>query len=375
MVVRYKMKKKNSSIELLRIFSMLLIITLHFTGHGVDVTNFDNFSLKYYIGWLMRGVAYISVNCYVLVTGYLLCMSKFNIKRLFSIILETLFYSVIIYLLLVLTQKEIFSAFSLLKCFIPILSGEYWFVTIYFGLYLLSPFLNFTIKNMSQKQHFYLIVLLFFLFSAIPTFFFFSKWLNYGDGYGIVWFIVLYYVSSYIRKYVDINSLRKYKRKILLITLFLWVAPLISKLLIAVITLLLKGRTIGSSLFYNNISIIIFLSSISTFLMFLLIEIKNNYIENIVFFLGKCTFGVYLIHDNNYIRPILWNYVSKYVGKTSGTYLISSFVIILLIFFSCALIDSIRNLLFKLLKKIPLFINTNDKISNYVNNFIENNIY
>lgn len=96
-----------------------------------------------------------------------------------------------------------------------------------------------------------------------------------------------------------------------LITLGLWIAPLISKCIIAKVTILLTGNVVGSSLFYNNISIIIFLSSISTFLLFLTIEIKNHTMQKIVLLFGKTTFGVYLIHDNNNIRPLLWDYVSK----------------------------------------------------------------
>lgn len=364
------MKSRKSNIELLRIFSMLLIITLHFTGHCIDVTYFEVFSPLWFIGWLIRGIGYISVNCYVLVSGYFLCKSEFKIKKLLLLVFETLFYSVSIYLLLLLTNKVDFSVFSFIKSCIPILSGEYWFVTIYTGLYLLSPFLNLTLNNMTQKLHFSFCILLFVIFSVIPTFAFFSKWLNYGGGYGIVWFIVLYFISSYIRKYVNIEKLKKYRIKLCLITLVLWIAPLISKCIIAKVTIMLTGKVIGSSIFYNNISIIILFSSISTFLLFLTIEIKGCALKKFILFFGKSTFGVYLIHDNNYVRPLLWNYVSKYVGCTAITYFISSVIIIVSIFILCALIDIIRQYLFSVFKLQLLCTFIANKVKKLSDSFI-----
>ena len=378
MVIRIRIRgrktvqtKRKSNIELIRVISMLLIITLHFTGHCVDVTEFEYFSPIYYFGWLIRGIGYISVNCYVLIGAYFLCENVgLNIKKLFALIFETFFYSVGIYVLLVITKQVDFSVLSLIKSIIPILSGEYWFVTVYFGLYLLSPFLNWAIRKMTKREHFNLCASLILLFSVIPTFVFFSKWLNYGSGYGIVWFIVLYFIASYIKKYTDLEKLKNNRNKIWLITLVLWLTPLLSKVLIAIITHFFTGRVIGSSIFYNNISVIILMSSVVTFLAFISVDINNPTVEKIVLFFGRCTFGVYLIHDNNHVRNLLWGTLREYVGTSLVTYIGSYFVIVFSIFICCSLIDYLRQKLFMLLrsfnftKRIDSFFNR--EFSNFI---------
>ena len=92
--------------------------------------------------------------------------SKFKLKKLVILWIEVVFYAIFLYLLTVITGFEDFSIITFVSCFIPVLTGRYWFVTIYFGMYLLSPFINIAIKAMNKNQHLKLNVLLLLLFSA-----------------------------------------------------------------------------------------------------------------------------------------------------------------------------------------------------------------
>lgn len=93
------MRKRLSNIELFRIFFMLLIISLHFTSYCINVSDLTPFTLTYYIGWFKRGIAYISVNCYVLISTYFFCKkTEFRVSKVFSLLFETWFYSFFIYL-------------------------------------------------------------------------------------------------------------------------------------------------------------------------------------------------------------------------------------------------------------------------------------
>lgn len=149
--------------------------------------------------------------------------------------------------------------------------------------------------------------MLILLFSFIPTFFFYSEWLDFGDGYGIVWFIVLYYVSSYIRNY-------RYKKEIMGNNCTFLNTSIILKISYIRYYISIDKKIVGSSLFYSNNSIIILISSIFTFLSFLTIEVKNSILERSSLFFGKCTLGVYLIHDNDFIRSILWRKIKPYLS-------------------------------------------------------------
>jgi hypothetical protein len=55
-------------------------------------------------------------------------------------------------------------------------------------------------------------------------------------------------------------------------------------------------------------------------------------------------FGVYLIHDNPFVRELLWNKIinNSYYNSNGATYLIYGIIVSLSIFFICILIDSIK---------------------------------
>lgn len=357
------MRKRLSNIELFRIFSMLLIISLHFTSYCINVSDLTPFTPTYFIGWFIRGIAYISVNCYVLISAYFLCKeTEFRVSKVFSLLFETWFYSFFIYFFFLTSGQTTVSFTELLNNFFPVLSAKYWFVTIYFGLYLLSPFLNWTVRNMGKSQHFLLCILLIFLFSIIPTFFFYSEWLDFGSGYGIVWFVVLYYVAAYIRNYITNDHLHKIKIKLWVLSVIFWILPLLSKLAIAGASIIITGNIIGSSLFYSNNSIIILVSSILTFVSFMTIEIKNKILEKIILFFAKCTFGVYLIHDNDLIRAILWAKLRPYVSGNAGMYILSYIIIVIFILVICSIIDYIRQQFFKFLRKFRFCTRIDEQI-------------
>lgn len=75
------MKKRNEGIELLRIISMIMILILHYLGHGGILDNLSANNFYYYIAWTLEGICFVAVNIYVLITGYFLCTSKANLKK------------------------------------------------------------------------------------------------------------------------------------------------------------------------------------------------------------------------------------------------------------------------------------------------------
>ena len=140
-------KKRNPNLDLLRIVSMLLIIWLHSIDHHSGVIEAAD-KAGGVIGLYIRVVfmlVQICVNCYVLISGYFLVKSTFRLQKLVALWIEVVFYSFTIKLIFMLTGYTPFSAVSLVSCLVPVFTGRYWFITIYFGLYLISPFLNMTI--------------------------------------------------------------------------------------------------------------------------------------------------------------------------------------------------------------------------------------
>lgn len=346
------MKARNSNIELLRIISMMMIISLHFWGHCVDISNVEMFSFTYFFGWFFRGLSHVSVNVYVLISAYFLCNSTFKFKRLIKLVTEVWFYSVLIYVLYCASGRTTPSIGGLLHTALPVLFGEYWFATIYVGMYILSPFLNKALTAFDQKESRKLIFVLFLLFSLIPNIFFYSKWLNFGEGYGIVWFVVLYTIGTYIRNFVTTDILIENKRKIYWLCALFCVLPVISKATIAAVTTAIVGHQVASGAFFLNNSIIILPASVLVLLSFLTFDIKGIAISKLVNFIAGSCFAVYLIHDNNRVRNDLWNFVHEHLDINSLNIVWQYFLWIIIIFTACVAIDLVRRLLIYMVNQV-----------------------
>ena len=93
-----------------------------------------------------------------------------------------------------------YSMLDMIKAATPFMNRQYWFMTDYLGLYLFSPFINLLMEHMSKKQHKNLIIISIVVFSVLP-----SLWIGGGldasKGYSVMWFVVLYTVGAYIRRY------------------------------------------------------------------------------------------------------------------------------------------------------------------------------
>ena len=87
--------------------------------------------------------------------------------------------------------------------------------------------------------------------------------------------------------------------------------------------------------------------------------------ENIKTDVAMTMFGVYLIHEDSFVRPIIWSLISSKLYAHSGyEYLIAGLIFSLVVFVACILIDIVcRKLIFE------KFING---LSGYISNLLNN---
>ena len=306
-----KEKVRNSNIELLRIFAMILIILHHYSLHGglIDV---EGAGINKAIGAIILIGGKIGVNIFVLITGYFLIESKLKVKKILKLILQVLFYTISFFILDIILDGSI-EFENIKKSFLPITFNTYWFITAYIGIYILSPFINKFVKSIKQEKLMVLIVVLLILFSLIG-------FVSSSSGYmgNLQWFLLMYLVGAYIRLY-DFKKLSIKKIK--------WFSILGYALLIlgaCVSVILNQYNEIFFKIFRKVLSmncIIIFIESILLFLAFRNIEIKENKIINLF---GKYSFGVYLFHDNFIFKSFLW----KNILKVEFFYLAEPFLLI-----------------------------------------------
>lgn len=344
-------KQRIPNFDLLRVLAMLLIVVSHFFTHGLGGDLNFPISLagifEHLLCEMISLFSSIAVDLYVLITGYFLIKAGVRWSKIIHIWVQTAFYSLVIYVFFSLYGIVNFDFNSLLRNLLVVRFGAvsdcaYWFVAQYIGLVLLSPFINKLVNSLdAERYRIFIIVLLILDFSAL------------GIGYGSVFsggqtlfhFIVLYSIAGYIRMYVHVETI---KQKCLIIyTLILLVLPC------AIIQILeiyvhhdksLRLHSIFNS--YNGIPIVL---AVLLFITIAKMRLRHNFFVSLITRIAPYTFGVYLIHDNIYIRNRLWSYVISIYNITDDNIIMYSLLIPVVIFSICILIDYIRKLMFNII--------------------------
>ena len=335
---------RNSNIELLRVIAMLMIVALHYFNQGGILDAAVYGEPNYTFVWLMESLSFVSVNVYVLISGWMLSASTAPVKlgKVVRLILQVVFYSVGIYLIACVFGVVPFNVKSLIFGYLfPITHGEYWFATVYVVLYLISPFLNKAISVLSKKEHQLLLLILGIVFSIIPTVFFFSgNSVGVNSGYSLVWFVFLYLLASYLRKY-DVHFSQKW-----LLPLFLGCCLVTFGMKLAQWAIL--GKVIWD--WYDYTSLPILIGAVALFMFFVQLPPKQN---RLWILLGSTTFGVFLIHTQYLMRDtLLWNqWVQplKHYYMDPLTFIAHFAVSVLAIFIVCSILDWLRERLFDLI--------------------------
>ena len=346
------MKISQSNFELLRIVCIIMIISLHYfnasMGGALDTKNIPDSHFNYYLVRFLESFCIVAVNCFILITGYFMNKSeKIKLKKIIDLIGVMLFYNISLYILAIILKLQNLDKESIDTFIKTFHSKGCWFIIIYILLYILSPFINIVIKNITKKQFEFLILFMLIAFSIYPTFL--SSTTVQDNGYGIINFIMLYLIGAYI-------SIYKYNKK----NGFIYLSVYIIMQLITYFISLNKMVVIGAFA-YNSIFNII--GAVSLFLAFSKIKIQSNIINTV----AKHTLGIYIMHVNIFIIPFLWKTCFKTNEFYKSRYLILNYAVsVIAVFIIGLIIDIIRektaNLTFKKLLKNNKTYNTEYKI-------------
>lgn len=331
-------KERNTNIELLRIISILMIVLSHYSVHSGINRNMLSLGLNRLLLEIIS-LGNIGVIIFVLITGYYSIDNDkpFKVKKMVSLYIQVLFYSIVIYLFFVVFGLEKFSIKELLKCFIPIAFKKYWFISAYLILYIFTPYLNKFINSLNRKEHFLLIFVNLLIFSILHT-------LTGQDYYGneLIQIIIYYFIGAYLFKYKDNIINKKELTNKLLFGSFLLI--IVSVIIFDFIGL--KYNIFGehSTYFMSRTSILSIVFAVS---MFNLFKNKKEYSNKYINSIASCVLAVYLISDNPLIRRVLWTSLFKvYKYADSNLLFIHLIICIFLTFIVCTIIEYIRKIIF-----------------------------
>lgn len=282
--------ERNKNIDLIRLVSMMLVVSLHFFNHGCFLNvGGDNF---YFVS-VMNTLSKVSVDCFFMITGFFLIgkdvidISKTK-QKVLSCWKQMLFYSVFVYIVLLGVGLIDFDYLTAIKTLFPISTNAYWFICIYIFLLCLLPFVSVLLKHIGYKDVIFMTAL-YFVYDAVWPSIGFTFWPSKGNSVSHALLMVL---IGYIVK-CEMNKRLKGSASIYMLSYIVLCGAG------ALFTLFLKQS------FITIDSPFIVLASTCFFVAMNKVKI-NAQIGRLLSFISPNVLAVYLIHENPAMYDVLW---------------------------------------------------------------------
>lgn len=347
-------KKRLSNFEFLRVISMFMIVLGHISLMSQFKFPSTQFARNVAIQSLWIG-GELGVWCFMLISSYFLSKSKFKLKNLGKIWGLTIFYSITIFLILLVTHSIHLSLRLTVQSLLPILSGSYWFVSAYIVVYVFFPYLNIIVEKLDFKKFTQFLILFTIVLTIFPILL--KNYVFRGDnpaGGTALDLVYIYFFGAYFRKFDKVfnKKLMKYYIFFFVISIFIMLLSII----------FIDWGSILLSLHRNRIRFSIFLVVNSPFQMiagcslFLIFKNINFTYSKFINGVASTTFAIYLIHTQPYFAQFwLTKLMNAPRFENSHFIVLIELSFALITFFCCSLIEAIRKYVSSAVK--PYFSN------------------
>ncbi len=346
--------------EWLRIIAMLLIVATHFFAADGKSVTLPHTSLRFAAHESLIMSGQIGVTLFVLISAYFLSNNDFSrmlskqTGRLAKLWTQVFFYSVLgvaVYALLsrlmrAMLPKELcgyLSTRNVVGSLFPIIFNNYWFITAFFVLMLIAPYVNIVFNALNQKQAIGFIVI---VVGITLLWKFVNPQIPYFND--VAYLLSIYMIGAFIRKYenhlANISVLTACA-----VTLLCYALCVIGTCAVQRGFILTRVLNYPGNLFIAGPGASPLLSVIVGATWFLYCAQRFNRTTvtyskfgTIVAKVSPATFGVYLIHENFLIKPLLWhavfhtplsNRAMPYEVACNALLIVISYVILLAISF------------------------------------------
>ena len=292
--------RREQSIELLRIVLMTLIVFGHILGYGLGDTT---------IGMGGRTVSlfplyFYHVDAFVFISGYFGIHLKW--KKFLLLIFKMIVYSFFAIGLAVLLKPDMRMSISeIVHNVYPISACDWWFMSEYLFLMLLSPIINAGIEKLDKRQATILVSVLYL------------SWFRCTS----VLLLFIYILGRYLRKY-PCTTLETNAVKIFVCTVAMFFF----------LDMIFRANGMYPEKLYNYMSPFAVVPAVAIFYIFKRIHIERKCIGVI----ASGTLAAYLITDHEFVRNIFCSTISNAVGNNILLFLPVALCVVLL----CSCIDA-----------------------------------
>lgn len=325
---------RYSNIELLRIIAMIFIVAHHFSIHGGFVFSTNTITInRLWVQFIQIG-GKIGVDVFVLISGYFLISAKsLKTNKVIKFWLQLFTYSALIFILFIALGIEPFGIKELISHCFPVTFSQWWFASTYFVLYLTSPYINRLLNTFDKRGYQRFLILLTIFWCIIPTF-----TAQTFQSNELLWFVYLYSLAGFIRLYSPKFNIKG--TTYILLAIMITILTFLSAVGFDILGIKVQFLGNHATFFYNMQSLPIALISVLLLIGFSKINIGYKRVINLI---SSATFGVYLIHDNAYVRTFLWKTVFANATYSESKILIPySVLVIAIVFIVCTIIELIR---------------------------------
>lgn len=340
-------RKRIAGIELLRVVAMIMVVIMHFLRESGSLLTAGEGSLTIgsFEAVFLEAFCIAAVNVYVLISGYFGCEQGMRLSRTIFFPCQIWFYSLLIPAVLTIfripTLATEMGIYGVIQYVLPLEAESYWFATAYFLLLLVMPFLNVAVQNLTRKQFRLALGVLLLVTCGIksvcPIHLAFDRY-----GYDLFWFICLYLLGAYLKKYGG-GAVEKMAAGIYLgsclvigvITLGMWY-----------VTFRIEGAAYYFSVPFHYNFVFCLTAAIGLFYLFLKLELKEGKVTEMIRRGGKYAFGIYLLHEHPDIRhqwyPFLRGIVNPSGREGMGMVFLELLFSVLVLFASGLIIEWVR---------------------------------
>lgn len=332
---------RNHGIDLLRVILSFCVITIHVLYYGGFRTHADPSNPGFFILWFMGVAINCTVNCFAIMSGFLLYDRPVRYTGVFRLLLAILFHGILITILFWLFAPSTVTKEHWLQAFLPISENQFWYFTSYFGAFFFFPVLSNGMRLLSKKQANLLIISMIVVFSVLPT-------LTGSDpfrlnlGYSVLWLMVLFCIGAYLKRFE--GTLLHSKQVLILI----WAGCILITGVDAVFSALYPDSDRISLLDYTSPTVVV--SAIAVVQLFASIQIPK-WLQKVSGILALSTFGIYLLHEHPLVRQnlILDKFVSVLALPVINQ-LLAVFAIVIVIWSACFILEFARQRIFHFLR-------------------------